>query len=180
MLTETFSRFLAPQKNTRFFNGAALGSMGLGLPHAIGASFGSDRRVCCLEADGGIMLNLQELATFVHYSPKGFVIFLLNNNGYESIRASQTRFFGGVSGVDEASGVYIPQYEKICAAFGLKYHSINTPAELAALLPALGPNDPPIFIDMHIDQFEYRGPAVKTLMDKNGKPSSTPLSEITW
>ncbi|MGP8261073.1 MAG: thiamine pyrophosphate-binding protein [Acidobacteriaceae bacterium] len=177
---ETFSRFLAPQKNTRFFNGAALGSMGLGLPHAIGASFGSDRRVCCLEADGGIMLNLQELATLVHYSPKGFVIFLLNNNGYESIRASQTRFFGGVSGVDEASGVYIPQYEKICAAFGLKYHSINTPAELAALLPALGPNDPPIFIDMHIDQFEYRGPAVKTLMDKNGKPSSTPLSEITW
>ena len=177
---ETFSRFLAPQKNTRFFNGAALGSMGLGLPHSIGASFGSDRRVCCLEADGGIMLNLQELATLVHYSPKGFVIFLLNNNGYESIRASQTRFFGSVSGVDEASGVYIPSYEKICAAFGLKYHSINTPAELAALLPVLGPNDPPILIDMHIDQFEYRGPAVKTVIDKNGKPSSTPLSEITW
>ena len=109
---ETFSRFFAPQRNVRFFNGAALGAMGLGLPHAIGAAYGSDRRVCCLEADGGIMLNLQELATLVHYAPKGFVIFLLNNNGYESIRASQTRFFGGVSGVDEASGVFIPQYEK--------------------------------------------------------------------
>ncbi|MDP9049519.1 MAG: thiamine pyrophosphate-binding protein [Acidobacteriota bacterium] len=177
---ETFSRFLAPQKNTRFFNGAALGSMGLGLPHSIGASFGSNRRVCCLEADGGIMLNLQELATLVHYAPRGFVIFLLNNNGYESIRASQTRFFGGVSGVDEVSGVYIPEYSRICAAFGLKYLSINTPAELAALLPTLGRNDPPVLVDMHIDQFEYRGPAVKTVMDKNGKPSSTPLSEITW
>ena len=177
---ETFSRFLAPQRNTRFFNGAALGSMGLGLPHSIGASFGSDRRVCCLEADGGIMLNLQELATLVHYAPKGFVIFLLNNNGYESIRSSQTRFFGGVSGVDEASGVFIPQYEKLCTAFGLKYISINTPAELAALLPRLGANDPPVLVDMHIDQLEYRGPAVKTVMDKNGKPSSTPLSEITW
>ena len=126
------------------------------------------------------MLNLQEMATLVHYAPKGFIIFLLNNNGYESIRASQTRFFGGVSGVDEASGVYIPEYEKICAAFGLKYLSIHTPAELAALLPALDRNDPPLLVDMHIDQFEYRGPAVKTVMDKNGRPSSTPLSEITW
>lgn len=177
---ETFSRFFAPQHGARFFNGAALGSMGLGLPHSIGASFGSSRRVCCLEADGGIMLNLQELATLVHYAPKGFVIFLLNNNGYESIRASQTRFFGGVSGVDASSGVYIPDYEKLCGGFGLKYIAIHSPAELEALLPRLGNEDPPILIDMHIDKAEYRGPAVKTIMDKNGKPSSTPLSDITW
>ena len=177
---ETFSRFFAPQRNARFFNGHALGSMGFGLPQAIGAAFGSDRRICCLEADGGLMLNLQELATLVHYAPRGFIVFLLNNNGYESIRASQTRFFGGVAGVDTLSGVYIPQYSKICAAFGLKYLSIDTPAELSALLPTLSPDAPPLFVDMHIDQFEYRGPAVKTVMDKNGKPSSTPLSEITW
>jgi acetolactate synthase-1/2/3 large subunit len=177
---ETFSRFFAPQNNARFFNGHALGSMGFGLPQSIGASFGADRRVCCLEADGGLMLNLQEMATLVHYAPKGFIIFLLNNNGYESIRASQTRFFGGVSGVDTPSGVYIPQYDKICDAFGLKYLSINSPEELVALLPTLGPNDPPVLVDMHIDQFEYRGPAVKTVMDANGKPSSTPLSELSW
>jgi acetolactate synthase-1/2/3 large subunit len=154
--------------------------MGLGLPHSIGASFGSSRRVCCLEADGGIMLNLQELATLAHYAPKGFVIFLLNNNGYESIRASQTRFFGGIAGVDAPSGVFIPDFKKLCAAFGIRYKSIDTPAELAALLPELGETDPPIMIDMHIDQFEYRGPAVKTVMDKNGKPSSSPLSELDW
>jgi acetolactate synthase I/II/III large subunit len=177
---ETFSRFFAPQKGARFFNGASLGSMGLGLPHSIGASFGSSRRVCCLEADGGIMLNLQELATLAHYAPKGFVIFLLNNNGYESIRASQTRFFGGVAGVDAPSGVFIPDFERLCAAFGVRYKSIDTPAELESLLPHLGEADPPIMIDMHIDQFEYRGPAVKTIMDKNGKPSSSPLSELDW
>jgi acetolactate synthase-1/2/3 large subunit len=177
---ETFSRFFAPQRNSRFFNGHALGSMGFGLPQSIGAAFGSDRRICCLEADGGLMLNLQEMATLAHYAPKGFIIFLLNNNGYESIRASQTRFFNGVSGVDAASGVYIPQYEKICAAFGVRYISINSPEELKALLPTLSPDAPPVLVDMHIDQFEYRGPAVKTVMDKNGKPSSTPLSELTW
>jgi acetolactate synthase-1/2/3 large subunit len=177
---ETFSRFFQPAVGSRFFNGASLGSMGLGLAHSIGASFSSPDRVCCLEADGGIMLNIQELATLVHYAPRGFVIFLLNNNGYESIRASQTRFFGGVAGVDIASGLYIPSFEKLCAAFGLRYLSVDTPAALAALLPTLGVDDPPVLVDMHIDQFEYRGPAVKTIMDKNGKPSSTPLSELNW
>jgi acetolactate synthase-1/2/3 large subunit len=177
---ETFSRFFAPGRNSRFFNAHALGSMGFGLPQSIGASFGTERRVCCLEADGGLMLNLQELATLAHYAPPGFVIFLLNNNGYESIRASQTRFFGGVSGVDTESGVYIPEFNKICAAFGIKYLSVTTPGELDALLPALGRDDPPLLVDLKIDQFEYRGPAVKTIMDQNGKPSSTPLAEITW
>ena len=89
-------------------------------------------------------------------------------------------FFGGVSGVDTASGVYIPAYDQLCAAFGLRYLSITTPKELADLLPTLGPDDAPVLIDMHIDQFEYRGPAVKTVMDKNGKPSSSPLSELDW
>ena len=62
----------------------------------------------------------------------------------------------------------------------LRYKSIDTPAQLESLLPHLGETDPPILIDMHIDQFEYRGPAVKTVMDKNGKPSSSPLSELDW
>ena len=91
---ETFTRFFTPGENTRFFNGAALGSMGLGLPHAIGASFGTTRQVICLEADGGVMLNIQELATVVTQAPRGLVLFVLNNGGYESIRASQQRYFG--------------------------------------------------------------------------------------
>jgi acetolactate synthase-1/2/3 large subunit len=177
---ETFSRFFQPGMNSRFFNGASLGSMGLGLAHSIGASFSSPTRVCCLEADGGMMLNIQELATLHHYAPKGFVIFLLNNNGYESIRASQTKFFGGVAGVDVVSGLYIPPYEKICAAFGIRYKTVSTLAELEAILPTLGPSDPPILIDMRIDQFEYRGPGIKTSMSEDGKPSSTPLAELNW
>jgi acetolactate synthase-1/2/3 large subunit len=177
---ETFSRFFQPAKNCRFFNGASLGSMGLGLAHSIGASFSAGQRICCLEADGGMMLNIQELATLHFYAPRGFVIFLLNNNGYESIRASQTRFFGGVAGVDAASGLFIPPYEKLCEAFGIRHTSVSNLDELRTLLPTLGQDDPPILVDMHIDQFEYRGPAIKTVIDKDGRPSSTPLSELNW
>jgi len=177
---ETFSRFFEPQAGTRFFNGASLGAMGLGLPHAIGAAFGSRRSVVCLEADGGIMLNLQELATLRHYAPPGFVILLLNNGGYESIRASQTRHFGIVSGVDADSGVYIPDFGKICHAFGLSYQEASSLDDVERILPTLDERKTPILVNLHIPNFEHRGPGVKTTMGPDGKPSTTPLSEISW
>jgi acetolactate synthase-1/2/3 large subunit len=177
---ETFSRFFMPGVGTRFFNGAALGAMGLCLPHAIGATFGSPRRVVCLDADGGIMLNLQELATLAYYVPKGFVILLLNNRGYESIRASQTRHFGMETGVDSNSGVYIPDFSKVAHAFGLRYEAVKSLEDLERLLPELDDECAPILVDMHIPNFESRGPGVRTTMGPDGKPFTTPLSEISW
>ncbi len=177
---ETFSRFFRPAAGTRFFNGAALGAMGLGLPQAIGAAFGSQRRVVCLDADGGIMLNIQELATLDYHAPQGFVILLLNNNGYESIRSSQARHFGMVSGVDTDSGLLIPEFSGLCRAFGLRYESARTLVELERLLDSLKDDDPPLMIDMHIPKFEPRGPGVKTVMGADGQPSTTPLREISW
>lgn len=177
---ETFTRFFQPGIDTRFFNGAALGSMGLGLPHAIGASFGTSRRVMCVEADGGLMLNIQELSTLARHAPKGFVLFVLNNSGYESVRASQTRIFGAVCGVDGDSGLRIPGFSGLAGAFGIRYAAVDTLEALDALLPQLGEQDPPILVDLKIERFEYRGPSVKTIIGADGKPSSTPLAEITW
>ncbi len=177
---ETLTRFFTPGEGTRFFNGAALGSMGLGLPHAIGAAFGSPRQVICLEADGGLMLNIQELATLSHYAPKGFVLFVLNNGGYESIRSSQTRFFGDASGVDRETGLYIPDLAKIAAAFNLRYILVQSLDELDALLTKVTPDDSPVVVDLRIEKYENRGPSVKTKIDKDGKPYTTPLSELSW
>lgn len=177
---ETFSRFFNPGKGTRFFNGAALGSMGLGLPHAIGASFGSPRQVICLEADGGLMLNIQELATLSHYAPKGFVLFVLNNGGYESIRSSQTRYFGNVSGVDRETGLYIPDLAKVAEAFNLRYILVQSLDALDAVLAKVTPDDKPVIVDLRIEKYENRGPSVKTTIDKDGKPYTTPLAELSW
>ena len=177
---ETFTRFFAPGKGTRFFNGAALGSMGLALPHAIGAAFGSPKQVICLDADGGLMLNIQELATLSHYAPKGFVLFVLNNGGYESIRASQTRYFGLVSGVDRETGLFIPDLEKIACAFNLRFVRVQSLDALDALLPQLEAANEPVMVDLHIEKFENRGPSVKTQIDKDGKPYTSALSELSW
>jgi acetolactate synthase-1/2/3 large subunit len=177
---ETFLRFFVPGAGTRIFNGAALGAMGMGLPQAIGAAFGTAHRVVGFEADGGLMLNLQELATVVTYAPAGFVLFILNNRGYESIRVSQTRFFNQVSGADEGSGVFIPDFRGIAGAFGLDYVLVEELEALRGLLPALTRERAPIIVDLIIEQGEPRGPAVRTVMDAEGRPTSTPLAEISW
>jgi len=177
---EAFIRFFAPGEDSRCFFGASLGAMGLGLPQAVGAAFATDRRVICVEADGGLMLNVQELATLSHYAPKGFVLLVLNNDGYTSIHASQNRHFGAVGGAGRESGVFIPDYGQVAPAFGLRYVRVDSLAALDALLPTLDAEAPPVFVDLIIDRAESRGPTVKTVVSPEGKLSSTPLSDIQW
>lgn len=177
---ETLTRFFAPPPGSRFFNGAALGAMGFGLPIAIGAAYGSDRKVVCVDADGGIMLNLQELATLASYGPKGFILFVLNNDGYESIRASQSRHFGDTYGADEPSGVFIPRFADLAKAFGLPHVRIETRQALDDFLDSHDDAGPPVLAELIIPRAEPRGPAVKTIMRADGMPFSTPLQDIDW
>lgn len=178
--SETFIRFFAPRAGARCFFGGSLGSMGFGLPPAIGAALAQTHPVICLEADGGLMLNLQELATLSHYAPKGFVLFVLNNHGYLSIKASQERHFGAVAGADEDSGVFIPNYRDVAAAFRLGYRRIESLAQLDAFLADFDAKGPPVLVDLIIEKSEPRGPTVRTVMGQDGKISSTSLAELQW
>jgi acetolactate synthase-1/2/3 large subunit len=177
---ETLTRFFAPGENCRFFNGAALGAMGVGLPMALGAALGSDRPVACVDADGGVMLNIQELATLRTVAPPGFVLFVMNNDGYESIRSSQARHFGAVFGADAGSGLYIPPFDKLAAAYGLPHVRIDTVAALDAFLAAHDDTAPPVLAEVIIPLSEPRGPGVKTVIQADGRPVTSPLAEIDW
>jgi acetolactate synthase-1/2/3 large subunit len=177
---EAFIRFFSPAPGSRCFFGASLGAMGLGLPQAIGAAFAGAGPVICIEGDGGLMLNLQELATLAHYAPPGFVLFILNNDGYLSILNSQLRHFGHASGADRASGVFLPDYRAISAAFGLTYERIDSLAGLDALLARLTPDLPPLVVDLIVDRSESRGPGVKTHIDTEGRITSSSLADIAW
>ena len=152
----------------------------MGLPHAIGAAFGTQAPVMCMEADGGLMLNIQEMATLSQYAPSGFVLFILNNEGYESIRSSQTRHFGGVYGADSSSGLFIPDFRELAQAFKLDYVRIESLDALRKFVEIRDLHAPPIVADLRVEKFEYRGPSVKTVMDDQGRPSTTPLIEISW
>jgi acetolactate synthase-1/2/3 large subunit len=104
----------------------------------------------------------------------------MNNDGYESIRMSQERHFGGKYGSDTDSGVTIPSFEALSAAFGLPYLRVDTPAQLDAFLDAYDPAAPPIVIDVMIGRSEPRGPSVKTIVHPDGRLASTPLKDIDW
>lgn len=177
---EIFIRFFRPPIGGRCFFSASLGAMGLGLPQAIGAAFDQTARVICIEGDGGIMLNIQELATLSHHAPPGFVLIILNNGGYASIANSQLRHFGHADGAGPETGVFIPDFGALAAAFRLAYRRIETLADLKTLLPTLSPRAAPILVDLHVAKTESRGPTVKTLIDADGTIRSTSLAEISW
>ena len=81
------------QKGSRMANNSAVASMGYGLPAAIGTCIAGGRRTTiCLEGDGSIMMNLQELQTILT-NRLPIKVFLINNNGYHSIRLTQSNLF---------------------------------------------------------------------------------------
>lgn len=86
-----------------------LGEMGFGLPGAIGAAIGTGKEVICLNCDGGMMLNLQELQTIAHHQLP-IKIFIFNNDGYLMIKHTQKALFAGrYSCSDQQSGVSCPK-----------------------------------------------------------------------
>ena len=107
-------------------------------------------------------------------------MYILNNDGYESIRSSQTRHFGDVYGADHASGLFIPDFRELAQAFKLDYVRIETLDVLCKFAQSHNRQARPIVADLRIEKFEYRGPSVQTVMDAQGRPSTTPLMEISW
>ncbi|MFA6032759.1 MAG: thiamine pyrophosphate-binding protein, partial [Myxococcota bacterium] len=103
--------------------------MGYGLPAGIGVSVARDMgEVVVVTGDGSFQLNIQELQTLKHYGLP-VKVFVWNNDGYLSIRATQKKFFSGrYIGTDSTSGLSFPDLEKIAGAYGLSYHKISNSA----------------------------------------------------
>ena len=114
------------KSNQRYILNSGDASMGYALPASIGACIeGKNRNVICLEGDGSIMMNLQELQTIKHYNLP-IKIFIIKNNGYSSIRQTQRNFFDGrMTGSGVNSGVSVPNFVEIGNAFGIKSVKIN-------------------------------------------------------
>ena len=130
-------------------------SMGYDLPAAIGASYQANGRpVICLAGDGSVMMNLQELET-ISYNKLPIKIFVINNNGYSSIRQTQRNFFEGRmtgSGVD--SGVGIPKFAKIATAFDIPTIQIKETHELESKIKQTLDAKGPVLTEVFTEQ-EY-------------------------
>jgi acetolactate synthase-1/2/3 large subunit len=164
----------------RLITSQGLGEMGFGLPGAIGASFGLNRgEVLCLNCDGGIMMNLQELQTVVHHKlPIKIVIF--NNDGYLMIKHTQKAVLKGrYAGTDQASGVSCPNFTKLAAAFDLPSFQVRTWADFDRDLPRFLATDGPAICEvfMHPEQFFY--PKLGVFIRPDGALISPPLEDLS-
>ena len=103
----------------RVLHSRGLGAMGFGLPASIGACLAAGRRrTICVEGDGSFHMNAQELET-IRRLRLPIKIFVINNDGYASIRASQENYFHHLVAADSTSGLSLPDVKKLAEAYGL-------------------------------------------------------------
>ena len=110
------ARYFKYTKNRSIITSGGLGTMGFGLPAAIGATFGRpDRTICVFMGDGGLQMNLQELGTIMEQQAPVKMI-LMNNNYLGNVRQWQAMFFGGRYSF---TPMVNPDYMKIAEAYGI-------------------------------------------------------------
>lgn len=178
---EGFARFFKPKNGCdMIFGGHCLGSMGLGLPNAVGAAAADHRAIVCVEGDGGVMLNLQELLTLQANPRIPLPIIILNNNGYESISRSQKRAFGCEFGASESSGLASPDFKKIADAFGFGYVRVLDLTGLQQAMRDIAQTRARWIVDVIVSRDDYRGPAIVTRFREDGTPYSSDLEDVSW
>jgi acetolactate synthase-1/2/3 large subunit len=164
----------------RTFLTSGLGAMGYGLPAAIGACLGNDRKpMLAVESDGSLQLNLQELATLTGLQLP-ICLFIMNNGGYASIRNTQRNYFNGrYVGSGPASGLFMPDLEKLAAVYGLPYLRIDDCAELAAALARAQALPRPCLIDVRLIPEESLQPKCAAIPRADGSIISMPLEDMS-
>lgn len=169
------------KKDARFLINSAIASMGYGLPAAIGACIAADcKETICLEGDGSIMMNLQELQTILT-NQLPIKIFLINNQGYHSIRQTQTNLFGEHTKVGigpESGDLGFPSYEKLALAFGYPYYAAHSNAEMKKVVDDTLKESGPVFCEVFVSPEQFFEPKSATKKLADGSLFSPPLEDL--
>jgi len=163
----------------RFFTSQGLGEMGFGLPGAIGAHFGdTEKQIICLNTDGAMMFNLQELQVVKeHQIP--LKLFVFNNDGYTMIKISQQNLFDSrISGSSSSSGISFPSFEKIASAFEFKYVRISNLAQLDRAIDMHFDTTEAVLFEIVMDPDQKYLPRLATSKLEDGTLVSPPLEDL--
>lgn len=163
----------------RLFHTAGLGAMGYAIPMAIAVSVANPgREVIAVDGDGGFMFNIQELET-IRRLRLPIKFFVLNNDGYASIRASQKAYFGEARiGADKNSGLTIPDLSAVGAAFGLGTTIIRNQENLHAEVRRVLDMEGPVVCDVRVLPDEVRAPRLQSYQRPDGTFVSKPLEDL--
>jgi acetolactate synthase-1/2/3 large subunit len=177
LAVELFLLTMTVKRGQRVFHNGCTGAMGIGLPAALGAAVASGRRTVSVDGDGGFQMNIQELATVAaHRLPIKF--FVINNEGYASIRTSQSGYFGRLVGADSTSGLALPNLEKVAGAYGVTFRRIpDRDAMREGIRDVL--NVPgPVVCEVISRPDEAREPRAVSRQRADGSMESAPLEDL--
>jgi acetolactate synthase-1/2/3 large subunit len=169
-----------PTRNgQRIYHTAGLGAMGYGLPMSLAVCIGGGRRRTILvDGDGGFQFNIQELETAARLKlPVKF--FILNNDGYASIRASQKGYFGKANiGCDSSTGLTVPDISKVAAAYNIPAIVIEDQRYLRENVRRALEMEGPVLVDVHVIPDEIRAPRLQSYQKPDGSFISKPLEDL--
>ena len=143
------ARYFHIKQKRSIVTSGGLGTMGFGLPAAIGATFGApERTVCMFCGDGGFQMNIQELGTIMEQQAPVKII-LLNNNYLGNVRQWQDMFWGGRKSF---TPMLNPQYELIAKAYGIPYELVIDRKDLSAKVAKMLTTDGPFILECAIKE----------------------------
>jgi acetolactate synthase-1/2/3 large subunit len=175
---EIFLTALKAKAGQRIFHNKGTGAMGFSQPAAIGACIASNRkRTVCVDGDGGFQMNIQELETVKRLNlPIKF--FVINNQGYASIRSSQQNYFHHLSGADATSNLTFPDLLKISRAYGLEVAQITDVASARETICNVLNTPGPVVCDVKVIPDEPRLPRLASAQKPDGSMVSRPLEDM--
>jgi acetolactate synthase-1/2/3 large subunit len=173
------SQCIRIKKGMRYITSGGLATMGYSLPASIGASLvHNKKRIMCINGDGSFQQNIQELQTVVHYGLP-IKIFVLNNEGYLSIRTTQiTHFENRLIGESKESGVSFPDLEKIAYAYGIKFFRVCENSKMEDVLKETLEYSGPVICEIVCPKNQLIVPTVASEKLKDGTMRSKPLEDM--
>ena len=169
------------KKGMRFIENSGMASMGYDLPAALGACFALNKApMVCLTGDGSIQMNLQELQTIIHHKLP-IKIIVINNDGYHSIRQSQSNFFKGkaLCGIGpDSNDLSFPSLEKLAWAYGYPYYKCNNNEEFKKYMESSFNKVEPQIVEVMVDKVQFFQPKAGSMRLPDGKMVSAPLEDL--
>lgn len=167
------------KEDTRLFTNSGCAAMGYGFPAAIGCAVArGGRRTICVDGDGSFQMNIQEMQTVI-YNRMNLKTFIINNNGYHSIRQTQTaKFDPPLVGVCDGNGLSFPDLSKLVPAYGMRYVRIENADEIEEkVAQALSGNDP-VLCEVIVDENQNFEPKLSSKVLPDGKIVSPPIDDM--
>lgn len=167
------------KQGQRLFTNSGCAAMGYGFPAAIGVAVSDNsRRTICIDGDGSVMMNLQELATVV-YNKLKLKLIIINNNGYLSIRQTQKNLFKPpFIGIDSESGICFPDFAKLADSFGIEYFKIENEAECDDLIASVLESEKACICEVVVDPTQNFEPKSASKVLPDGRIVSPSLDDM--